>query len=153
MEPLELESHYAEAWDPEPHGTEAKRGEHNLRNQTPAQDRKKGGANVKQNTRTTVTDPQSGTTKQGVSSRGKSTKSVDPHSTCLLLQTGVHKGTTRPTQSTSQPQLSDGSYRPDDTLNHETTGPSPEKEEKEPTIPTKGTSNSQMRKPAKMAEK
>jgi len=115
MEPLEHESYSAEEGDPEPHRTEANRGEnHNSRTQTPAQDRKKGGANVRQNTRTTVTDPQSGTTKQGVSSRGKSTNSFDPHSTSLLLQTEVHKGTTRPTQTTTQPYLSDGStYRPE----------------------------------------
>jgi len=145
MEPLKHESYSAEDWDPEPHGTEAKRGEHhNLRNQTPAQDRKKGGANVKQNILTTVTATQPGTTKQGVSSRGKSTKSADLPTTNLLLQTEVHKGTTRPTQSIPQPQLSEGpTRRPDDTLTHETTWPPSVKEAKEPTTPTKGTPNSQ----------
>jgi hypothetical protein len=145
LEPLEHEPYTAEDRESEPKGTEAKRGEHhNLRNQTPAQDRKKGGANVKQNILTTVTATQPGTTKQGVSSRGKSTKSVDLPTTNLLLQTEVHKGTTRPTQSIPQPQLSEGpTRRPDDTLTHETTWPPSVKEAKEPTIPTKGTPNSQ----------
>jgi len=145
MEPPELEVHSAEERDPEPHRTEAKRGEnHNSRTPTPTQDRKKGEANDKQSTRTTVTDPQSRTIKQGVSNRVKSTKLRDPHSTSLLLQTEVHKGTTRPKQTTIQPHLSDGStYRPDDTLTNGTAGPSSEKEGKKPTIPTKETPNSQ----------
>ena len=82
METLQLDSHSAKERDPELNRTEAKGGlDHNPRTRAPAQGREKGQANDRQTTRTTITDPQSGTTKQGASSRGKTTKSRDPDST------------------------------------------------------------------------
>jgi len=145
MEHPQLDSHSAKERDPELNRTEAKGGlDHNPRTQAPAQGREKGQANDRQKTHTTITDPQSGTTKQGASSRGKSTKSRDPDSTGPPLQTEADKGTTRPKQTTPQPHLPDGSpYRSDDTLTNGTTGLSPQKEEIKPSIQTKETLNSQ----------
>ena len=142
MEILQFDSHSAKERDPELNRTETKRDiDHNPRTQAPAQGREKGQANDRQKTRTTITDPQSGTPKQGASSWGKSTKSRDPDFTGPPL---TQKGTTRPKQTTPQPHLPDGSpYRYDDAHTNGTTGFSLKKEEIKPTTQTKETRNSQ----------
>jgi len=104
MEPLDRKPHLVEVRDPEPHRREAKKGElHHSSNQTPASDRKTGGAKGRQNTGTTATDTQPRATKQGASSRGKPTKSTGPHSTNSPLDAAVHKDIARPTQQKSTP--------------------------------------------------
>jgi len=103
-EPLDRGPHSAEVRDPEPHRREAKKGElHYSSKQTPASDRKTGGAKGRRNTGTTATDTQPRATKQGASSRGKPTKSTGPHSTTSPLDAAVHKDIARRTQQKNTP--------------------------------------------------
>jgi len=142
MEPLDCPPQVIEERDPEPHSREAKKVEpHNSCNQTLARDRKTGGAKGKQNTCTIATNTRPGATKQVVNSRGKPTKSTDPHSTNSLLDTEVHKDTTRPTQQRTHPQFPDG---PSQWTNDPLTGSAQGSKAEKPTSPKKSSPSSQV---------